>query len=115
MMNRATTKLFPLGVVLGGILAFVLPTGDRSGAAAAAAPAAASTQLDVEIGVDGTGSMSNVIAQARRDATRTVEGATALQADTHFAVVVFRDFRNPASQVERLQHRTRDQAQVGRA
>ena len=115
MMNRATTKLFPLGVVLGGILAFVLPTGDRSGAAAAAAPAAASTQLDVEIAVDGTGSMSNVIAQARRDATRTVEGVSALLPDSHFAVVVFRDFRNPAGEYELLQQMTRDQAQVEHA
>jgi hypothetical protein len=114
-MIRATPKLVMLGVVLGGILAFAFITGGRSGAAAAAPPAAAPTQLDVEIAVDGTGSMSNVLAQTLSDATRTVEGVTALLPDTHFAVAVFRDFKNPAGEYELLQPMTRDRTQVEHA
>lgn len=114
-MIRATPKLVLLGVVLGGILAFAFIPGGRSGAAAAAPPAAAPTQLDVEIAVDGTGSMSKVSAQTLRDDTRAVEGVTALLPDTHFAVVVFRDFRNPAGEYELLQPMTRDPAQVEHA
>ena len=114
-MIRATPKLVLLGVALGGILAFAFIAGGRSGAAAAAPPAAAPTQLDVEIAVDGTGSMSKVLAQTLSDATRTVEGVTALLPDTHFAVVVFRDFKSPAGEYELLQPMTRDRTQVEHA
>jgi hypothetical protein len=114
-MSRAATNLLPLGAVLAGILAFALTTGGRSGDAAAAAPTAAPAQLDVEIAVDGTGSMGKVLAQTERDATGALQGVTALLPNTHFAVVVFRDFNNPAGEYELLQQMTSDRAQVGHA
>ena len=59
--------------------------------------------------------MSKVSAQTLLDDTWAVEGVTALLPDTHFAVVVFRDFRNPAGEYELLQPMTRDPAQVEHA
>lgn len=48
--------------------------------------------LDIEIAIDGTGSMGPSIERARRNAHEIVEAMSGVLPNTRFAVVVFRDF-----------------------
>ena len=73
-------------------------------AATSGAPPVAA--LDIEIAIDGTASMAPAIEQTTRDALSIVEGVRGLVQDTHFAVVVFRDFKNPGGEYELLQPMT---------
>lgn len=111
-------RLVPIVLAVAGLATVALAVGSESAARQAASSPNASTPVDIEIAVDGTGSMTKAIAQAARDGTHIVDGVTSVLPDTQFAVVVFRDYENPAGEYELLQPMTRDpdrvQAALGR-
>lgn len=73
-----------------------------------AAPAATPLSLEVELAFDATGSMTQSIEAAKRDGRAMVEGVQRALPGTRFAVVSFRDFRNPAGEYQVLQSLTSD-------
>jgi len=93
------------------VLAVVfLGTGQGSPAAHAASRAEA--PVDIEIAIDGTGSMGSAVARAKSEGARAVSGVSSLLPDSRFAVVVFRDRGNPAGEYHLLQPLTSDGAKV---
>jgi hypothetical protein len=82
-----------------------------------AANAAPSTEspVDIEIAIDGTGSMAAAIAKAKSEGVGALRGISSLLPDSRFAVVVFRDHGNPAGEYQLLQPLTSDAAKVQEA
>ncbi len=108
--RRAYAKAWPFVLLAAGLAAAFLTAPHGSPAASAALGAA--TPVDVEIAIDGTGSMATAIAQAKTQGVRALSGVSSLLPDSRFAVVVFRDHGNPAGEYQLLQPLTRDAAQV---
>jgi hypothetical protein len=104
-------KTFRAGLVAVVLGCVVLAGGGRL-AAGRAAPQAATPQLDVEIAIDGTGSMASAIAEAKKSGVGITDGLISLLPDTRFAVVVFRDHANPAGEYALLQPFTSDRNKV---
>jgi hypothetical protein len=92
-----------LAVLIWMALAFVSASAGTS-----AAPAAAPVSFEVELAFDTTGSMAQSIEAAKRDGRAIVEGVQRALPGARFAVVSFRDFRNPAGEYEVLQSLTSD-------
>jgi hypothetical protein len=76
------------------------------------APAATQVPFEVELAFDTTGSMAQSIEAAKRDGRAIVEGVQRALPGARFAVVSFRDFRNPAGEYEVLQSLTSDASLV---
>src|SRR4029079_6141864 len=92
------------------VLAVVfLGTGQGS---PAAHPASRAEAVDVEIAIDGTGSMASAVARAKSEGARAVSGVSSLLPGSRFAVVVLRDRGNPAGEYQLLQPLTSDAAKV---
>src|SRR5205085_598380 len=66
--------------------------------------------LDVEIAIDGTGSMGPTIERAKLQSRAIVDGVRAVLPNSRFAVVVFRDFGSSGPEYELLQPLTSDTA-----
>lgn len=103
-------------IVRAGLVAVVLGCGVLAGggqlSTGNAAPKASTPQLDVEIAIDGTGSMASAIAAAKTSGVGVTDGLVSLLPDTRFAVVVFRDRGNPAGEYKLLQPFTSDRSKV---
>src|SRR4051794_17523449 len=82
------------------------------GSRARASSALPSTPVDVEIAIDGTGSMSDAVARAQSQATQLTARATGLLPDIRFAVVVFRDGAASLGEYALLQPFTSDSARM---
>jgi hypothetical protein len=104
-------KTFRIGLVAVG-LGVVLAGGGPLTAGRAAPQAAPPSELDVEIAVDGTGSMASAIAQVKASGVGFTDGLVSLLPNTRFSVVVFRDHGNPAGEYEVLQPFTSDRDKV---
>lgn len=72
-------------------------------------------QVDIEIAVDTTGSMTDTLATARRETERIVGGVRDLASTIRFAVVSFRDPGNPGGEYGVLQDFTSDAAALEEA
>jgi len=103
-------KAWLLALLAAGFAAAFL-TGAHGSPAASAAPGVA-IPVDIEIAIDGTGSMASAIARAKSVGARAVSGVSSLLPDSRFAVVVFRDHGNPAGEYQLLQPLTADAAKV---
>ena len=90
----------------------VLALAGGNGPRARASSALASTPVDVEIAIDGTGSMSDAVARAQSQATQLTAQAAGLLPDIRFAVVVFRDPHASLGEYALLQPFTSDSARV---
>jgi hypothetical protein len=90
----------------------VLALAGGGGTRARAASSGATTPVDVEIAIDGTGSMTDAIARAANQAARLTTQATELLPDIRFAVVVFRNNRASLGEYELLQPFTVDNSRV---
>jgi hypothetical protein len=108
--RRTGVKAWLLALLAAGLAAAFLSGAHGSPAASGASGVA--TPVDVEIAIDGTGSMGTAIAQAKREGARALSGVASLLPDSRFAVVVFRDHGNPAGEYQLLQPLTSDVAQV---
>jgi hypothetical protein len=95
-------------VVWFAVLALLGGDGSR----ARASSARASTPVDVEIAIDGTGSMGDAVARAQSQATQLTAQAAGLLPDIRFAVVVFRDPEASLGEYALLQPFTPDSARV---
>jgi hypothetical protein len=93
----------------------VLALAGGGGTRARAASSLATTPVDVEIAIDGTGSMTDAIARAANQAAQLTTNATGLLPDIHFAVVVFRNSQASLGEYELLQPFTGDTSQVKNA
>src|SRR5262249_11824385 len=96
-----------VAVVLAGGPALVLspPTDASTGP-----PGVGGVPLDVEIAIDGTGSMGTTIERAKLQSRAIVDGVRAVLPNSRFAVVVFRDFGSSGPEYELLQPLTSDTA-----
>jgi hypothetical protein len=111
--RRTGVKAWVLtSLVVGLAGAFLGGTHASPGASAAPGPV---TPVDVEIAIDGTGSMATAIAQAKAEGLRALSNVSTLLPDTRFAIVVFRDHRNPAGEYQLLQPLTGDVRQADAA
>jgi von Willebrand factor type A domain len=90
----------------------VLALAGGDGSRARASSALGSTPVDVEIAIDGTGSMGDAVARAQSQATQLTAQATGLLPDIRFAVVVFRDRAARLGEYALLQPFTSDSARV---
>ena len=90
----------------------VLALAGGDGSPTRASAALGSTPVDVEIAIDGTGSMGNAVARAQSQATQLTAQATGLLPDIRFAVVVFRDRAASLGEYALLQPFTSDDAHV---
>lgn len=79
------------------------------------APRAVGASVDIEIAIDGTGSMGPAIESAKRDAEELIRRIHGLLPDARFAVVVFRDFGSSGEEYELLQPFTADAQLVEQA
>ncbi|HMI98793.1 MAG TPA: vWA domain-containing protein [Gaiellaceae bacterium] len=104
-------KTFVAGLLTVGLGCCIAFAGSRESSASAATQQPTS-QLDVEIAVDGTASMASAIAQAKQAGVGITDGLISLLPDTRFSVVVFRDRGNPAGEYELLQPFTEDTSAV---
>jgi hypothetical protein len=93
-------------VVWFAVLALLGGDGSRARASSA------STPVDVEIAIDGTGSMGDAVARAQSQATQLTAQAAGLLPDIRFAVVVFRDPEASLGEYALLQPFTSDSARV---
>jgi von Willebrand factor type A domain len=93
----------------------VLALAGGSGTRARASSSVVSTPVDVEIAIDGTGSMTDAVARAANQATELTTRATGLLPDLHFAVVAFRDAGASLGEYQLLQPFTSDTARVKNA
>lgn len=93
-----------LAVLTGMVLASVSASAPTSTAPAAAVQ----VSFEVELAFDTTGSMAPAIEAAKRDGRAIVEGVQRALPGARFAVVSFRDFRNPAGEYDVLQSMTSD-------
>jgi hypothetical protein len=103
------TSVFAL---LAAVIASALVGAGHGSSSARAAATEAAEPVDIELAIDGTGSMAPAIARAEREGARAVAGVSSLLPDTRFAVVVFRDYANPAGEYELLQPLTDDDQRV---
>jgi len=108
--RRTAVKAGLLALLAAGFAADFLTSAHGSPAASAASGVA--TPVDVEIAIDGTGSMASAIARAKSVGARAVSGVSSFLPDSRFAVVVFRDHGNPAGEYQLLQPLTGDAAKV---
>ena len=97
-------KIFRTGLVAVGLGIAVLAGGATLSDGHAAPKAPPASELDVEIAIDGTGSMASAIAQVKASGVGLTDGLVSLLPNTRFAVVVFRDHGNPAG-TNGLDHR----------
>ena len=93
----------------------VLALAGGGGTRARAASNVTTTPVDVEIAIDGTGSMADAIARAASQASQLTTSARGLLPDIHFAVVVFRDSDASLGEYQLLQPFTADTSQVKNA
>jgi hypothetical protein len=93
----------------------VLALAGGGGTRARAASNVATTPVDVEIAIDGTGSMADAIARAASQASQLTTNVEGLLPDIRFAVVVFRDSDSSLSEYELLQPFTADTSRVKNA
>ena len=100
-------KIFAIAV-LTAVLTAAGPAGRGDAPARAGLQSKPLMPVDVEIAVDGTGSMASAIEEVRSEVKRVVTGVTSLLPDTRFAVVVFRDAGNPSGEYVLLQPFTSD-------
>lgn len=112
--SRGTTRTLKVSLigVFAAVLATALVGGGSAPSAARAALAEAAEPVDIELAIDGTGSMAPAIARAKSEGARAVTGVSSLLPDTRFGVVVFRDQGNPAGEYELLQPLTNDDRRV---
>jgi hypothetical protein len=103
-------KVWLLAPLAAGLAAAFL--GGTHGSPAARAASGGATPVDIEIAIDGTGSMASAIARAQSGGARAVSGVSSFLPDSRFAVVVFRDHGNPAGEYQLLQPLTADAARV---
>ena len=108
--RRMPAKNGLLTALAAGLVLVFLGSGQGSPAARAAS--GADTPVDIEIAIDGTGSMASAVARAKSEGARAVSGVSSLLPDSRFAVVVFRDRGNPAGEYQLLQAMTSDAAKV---
>ena len=106
-MRIAVTSL-----LVASLAVLALAGGGGTGTRARAASSLATTPVDVEIAVDGTGSMSDAITRAANQAAQLTTSATGLLPDLRFAVVVFRDNQSSLAEYELLQPFTADTSRV---
>jgi hypothetical protein len=103
-------------IILACLLVAALTAGGTEAggreSSASGATGEPTSQLDVEIAVDGTASMASAIAQARQVGVGITDGVISLLPDTRFSVVVFRDHGNPAGEYQLLQPFTDDRSAV---
>jgi hypothetical protein len=104
-------KTFVAGLLAVGLVCCIAFAGGRE-SSASGATGEPTSQLDVEIAVDGTGSMKSAIAHARQVGVGITDGVISLLPDTRFSVVVFRDNGNRAGEYELLQPFTHDTSAV---
>ena len=90
----------------------VLALAGGGGTRARAASNATTTPVDVEIAIDGTGSMTDAIARAANHAAQLTTSATGLLPDIRFAVVVFRDQHASLGEYQLLQPFTADTSRL---
>lgn len=90
----------------------VLTLAGGGGTRARAASNVATTPVDVEIAIDGTGSMTDAIARAANQAAELTTRATGLLPDIRFAVVVFRNDKASLGEYELLQPFTADTSRL---
>jgi hypothetical protein len=107
--RRTYAKAWLLFLAAGLAAAFL---SGAHGSPAASAASGVATPVDVEIAIDGTGSMTTAIAQAKSEGARALSGVASLLPDSRFAVVVFRDHGNPAGEYQLLQPLTSDVEEV---
>jgi hypothetical protein len=107
--RRTYAKAWLLFLAAGLAAAFL---SGAHGSPAANAASGDAAPVDVEIAVDGTGSMATAIAQAKSEGARALSGVASLLPDSRFAVVVFRDHGNPAGEYQLLQPLTSDVEKV---
>ena len=93
-------------------LAAALASFVPDSSAARAASAGVGEPVDIEIAIDGTGSMASAIARAKHEGARAVAEVSNLLPDTRFGTVVFRDHGNPAGEYELLQPLTSNDQKV---
>ena len=106
-MRIAVTSL-----LVATLAVLALAGGGGTGTRARAASSLATTPVDVEIAIDGTGSMTDAIARAANQAAQLTANATGLLPDIHFAVVVFRNHNASLGEYELLQPFTADTSRV---
>jgi hypothetical protein len=97
---------------LTAVLVAALGGAGHGFSADSAAATALAEPVDVEIAIDGTGSMATAIARAKSEGARATAGLSALLPDIRFAVTVFRDHGNPAGEYQLLQPLTNDDVKV---
>jgi hypothetical protein len=108
--RRTNVRAWLLALFALGIAAASL--SGAHGPPTASAASGADTPVDIEIAIDGTGSMASAIAKAKSEGVRALSGISSLLPDSRFAVVVFRDHGNPAGEYQLLQPLSSDAAQV---
>jgi von Willebrand factor type A domain len=98
--------------LLATVVAAALVGAGHGPSPAGAASTEAAEPVDIELAIDGTGSMAPAIARAKAEGARAVTGVSSLLPDTRFGVVVFRDHGNPAGEYQLLQPLTDDDQRV---
>jgi hypothetical protein len=93
----------------------LLALAGGGGTRARAASSVATTPVDVEIAIDGTGSMTDAIGRAANHAAQLTTQAMGLLPDIHFAVVVFRNDKASLGEYALLQPFTSDTSRVKNA
>jgi hypothetical protein len=96
-------------------LAVLALAGGGGTRARAASNVATTTPVDVEIAIDGTGSMADAIARTASQASQLTSSTMGLLPDIHFAVVVFRDNDASLGEYQLLQPFTADTSRVKNA
>lgn len=99
-------------LLVASLAVLALAGGGGTGTRARAASSLATTPVDLEIAIDGTGSMTDAIARAANQAAQLTANATGLLPDIHFAVVVFRNSQASLGEYELLQPFTADTSRV---
>jgi Mg-chelatase subunit ChlD len=99
---------------LSAVALLVLAAAGATAAYAVSSGPAASAPLDIEIAIDTTGSMGASIRQAQEDAKRLVNDIRAKYPGALFAVVGFKDSRDP-TEYQLLQPMTGDATKVDAA
>jgi hypothetical protein len=103
-------KIAVSSLLLACLTLLALPGG--GGTRARAASSLTTTPVDVEIAIDGTGSMTDAIARAANQAAQLTTHATGLLPDIRFAVVVFRNDKSSLGEYELLQPFTADTSRL---
>jgi hypothetical protein len=108
--RRTRVRTWLLTSLAAALVVGFLDSGQGSPPARAAS--GADTPADIELAIDGTGSMASAVARAKSEGARAVSGISSLLPESRFAVVVFRDHGNPAGEYQLLQPLTSDAAKV---